>query len=89
MCGTAQEYTKNIPPKFQNHSAKCGEKRMIDSHNSCLSRSFNHLKLTLMNLNIPKEAVEQFQQHPSSQSERKFKKFFNVYTYLYIYTYIV
>lgn len=27
---------------------------------SCLSCSFNHLELTLVNLNVPEEAVEQF-----------------------------
>lgn len=63
---------------------KHGDNGMTDHTNSCLSCSFNHLKLAFMNLNIPKKAVEQFEQHPSRQSKRRLKKkrYLNVHTYI-------
>lgn len=88
MGRNAQSTQKNISiQKSSNIIHKHGENGMTDHRNSCLSCSFNHLKLAFVNLNIPKEAVEQFEQHPSRQSKGEGgekKRNLNAYTYIYI-----
>lgn len=56
----AQQYTREQFHKNYKSLFTHGEDGMTHSRISCLGCSFNHLKLTLVNLNVPKEAVEQF-----------------------------